>query len=487
MDSLGLTTCLTGTDTVGATNFDKAGAAAVIANVDGTSASVSAAIEAINSGTLAGQVPALGLINAAADAATAVETFQTANKAALDALATKLKATVGPDFDAELSAAESKADDARDLTVVVSTGTISADGTDTLVLKAQGEVFSKAEATQLSALTADQRALVSSYKSAISAEATAKAAKATDVQEASAVAGLGADATAATGLSELKASLGLTGTSNADLAQSLYNVYEAGVAGTGATFVGDAAALRASVETKLGTTDSFAAFKAVVVKDAAYADAIKATSAAKTKVTSTDVNGSTKATAYVKALADKTAFDEFLAKVTAADTDIAAVKAISDAYAVKTEAAEAAATAVTEFKADGVNIAALNGTDTAGTGSAVKDVFYFADKLTATSSTLDFKIGSFAAGDSIVLGSGYTFNSGALTTGDNNKAEFFLVKSDAGVQIVLEGANYGSSEVKADATTGVVASTSADHAQVITLTGVTADHVSVANGVVSYV
>ena len=114
-------------------------------------------------------------------------------------------------------------------------------------------------------------------------------------------------------------------------------------------------------------------------------------------------------------------------------------------------------------------------------------MFYFADK-TAVNASADFKIDSFKAGDSIVLGSGYTFNNGALSTGDGNKLEFFLVKGDNGVQLVLETAKYGSSDITTQsATTGVIAANPADHATVITLTGVTADHVSVANGVVSYV
>ena len=115
-------------------------------------------------------------------------------------------------------------------------------------------------------------------------------------------------------------------------------------------------------------------------------------------------------------------------------------------------------------------------------------MFYFGSKAVAAN---DFAIGgttTFGTGDSIVLGSGYTFNSGALSTGNNNALEFFLVKSDAGVQIVVESTVAGSTNATVSATAGVTTTAGAtDTTSVITLTGVTLDHLSVANGVVSYV
>lgn len=474
------------TDAVGTTNFSKAGAAAAIADVTGDSATVTTALNAINGGTLAGQVPALGLINALAAAQTAEAAFETSNKAAVDALVTKVKATASTDFSTALTNAETAADGIRDaLTVTVSGNTYKADGTDTRLLNTQGQIFNEAEATALGKLTSAQKTLASSYQSAVAAEATAKAAQATDAQEAGAVNGLAADTTATTALGTLSATFGVD--PNATPAVKAQAVYDAYKTGTYTSYTGTAAGLRAKIDTDLKASAYYATFKAVVVKDAALADATKATGDAADALTDTDTATSTNAADYLKALTNKTQYNEFLAKVVAADADVAAVKAIVDAYAVKTEATSAAETAITNFTATDVKVAALANVDTAGTGAAVKDVFYFAEKLTATSATPDFKIDSFAAGDSIVLGSGYTYNSGALSTGDNNKLEFFLVNSDNGVQIVLEGANYGSSEVTAATTTGIVASTNTDHAQVITLTGVTADHVAVNNGVISYV
>ena len=91
---------------------------------------------------------------------------------------------------------------------------------------------------------------------------------------------------------------------------------------------------------------------------------------------------------------------------------------------------------------------------------------------------------NFAAGDSIVLGSGYTFNSGALSTGNANTLEFFLVKGTTGTQVVIETEAFGNSNTVVSTEGNVTASPSA---VVINLVGVTADHLSVANGVVSYV
>jgi hypothetical protein len=76
-------------------------------------------------------------------------------------------------------------------------------------------------------------------------------------------------------------------------------------------------------------------------------------------------------------------------------------------------------------------------------------------------------------------------HSSALSRGDN-KLEFFLVQKGSDVLVVLKTAKYGSASVAHTATTDTAAVTSPD-AAVITLTGVTADHLSVANGVVSYV
>lgn len=582
------------TDTVG-TSFNAQAAASVIANVDGTTASVNTALNAIAGGTLPGQVPALGLIEAVATAKAAQATYETTNKAALDALVTKLAAnpansatdTVGPAFQARIDAVVTDANNFR---------AAIGNGDSTAVLGTKASEAATAVSTAYAALTAADKTLATAYTNAIAAEATAKTTVATGTEKGSAIGGLSGDASATTALA------GYTGGAN--------GVYTAYVNGN--------ADARAAIDTAFVNSTYYATFKAVAAKDAAYADAIKATAVAKdaldltptdtsalqlaynnavsaqsaaqadltsssvkttaqnqlavdadaaaaftahgsaagtpdqqaaalyneyvaalqandtgvvaqiqadfgavaaftqfqatvqtdvqtqqvysqsqtntiaakanldAAVAGSDQTGSAAGTTYVEAVDAKALADKAVADATVADSNKAAATALKDAYdAVKLGSSNAQA-ALDKFTADGVKLAVLTGTDVSATAN-VKDVFYFADKLTATSATPDFKIGSFGAGDSLVIGSGATYNSGALSTGDNNKVEFFLVKSDAGVQIVLEGANYGSSEVTANTTTGALTSTNADHAQVITLTGVTLDHVSVANGVVSYV
>ena len=130
---------LTGTDTVGAEYNAEAGAS-VLVGVDSTPASVNAALAAISGGTLTGQIPGLALINAAAAADVAVTTFQTDNKAAVDALVTTLKAAASTDFDTALGNAETAAGTARVLSVTPSDKTVAAAATDTTVLAAQGKV-----------------------------------------------------------------------------------------------------------------------------------------------------------------------------------------------------------------------------------------------------------------------------------------------------------------------------------------------------------
>lgn len=466
------------TDTVTGTNFSTAGAAQAIAKVDGTPASVATAIAAISNGTLDGQVPGVNAINALASAQTEVTAFEEANQAAADAFVTKLG--LDPEdyatYEDALVAAANKADTVRG----------SGDSTAVLIAKAGDEA--KATAAAYADLTITAKAQADKLVSAIAAEATAKAAGATAVQKAAVEAGLETDVPASFGASPAK---------YADAA-AVYSAYVLGNA--------DA---RKLIDADFKDSAYYSTFKATVTKDAAYADALKATAAAKDALDSDTnasvivekVNGITVVAAndtavgtgndYLAKQALKTTADQNLAAATKADADIATAKALQDAYAVKTDAVDSAQKAVDALKVAGsVDVIKLDGTSKAGTGTEaapIKDVFYFADKSVAADPTKDFSITSFAAGDNIVLGNGYTFNNGALSAGDNNKLEFFLVKSDAGVQIVLETANYGSSDVKANATTGVIDNTVADHATVITLTGVTAEHVSVANGVVSYV
>ena len=491
------------TDTVGDA-YTPTGGAAVLVGVDSTSASVNTALAAIANGTLDGQVPGLAQINALAAAQAAQTTFEASNKAAADALVTKVAAEAkaagiaavdteinglgaNASYSAKINAALADAQDVR-LEVVgrnVTTTLLATDASDKAATTTKA--YAALSTTVAAGATLSEKAQADAYVAAVATEATAKTAAASDTDYAAVLAGLTADTTAATGL-------------NATTSAAVYSNY-----------VNGNAAARTAIDTAFKDSAYYSTFKATVVKDAAYADAIKATAAAKgalddgtsaaatvdlhtaaaTKVT---VNvpadskvGSGAADAYVNALTAKTAADTLLADAQKADASVVAAQSAVDAYATVTKAVADANTAVSKVGVAGAVAVHNLDNDIVGT-AAVKDTFYFGSKIDAADDHV-LAAGSFGAGDSIVLGTNLTYNSGALTTGDNNKAEFFLVKSDVGVQIVIESSNFGSASVAPNATTGVIGAVAGvtDAAAVITLTGVSIDHVSVANGVVSYV
>ena len=474
------------TDTAGTTNFTKAAAAASVADVNGTVASVNTAIAAISNGTLTGLVPAAGLISTLAAAQAAEVTVKTANTAAVDALVTKLAANVavgtatdrivaGDTYATKLAAIVTDAAAFRGVAYV------SADSTAVLTTKASDAATALTAATAGVTTTAD-KALVATYTTAVANEASALAAKPTAIVKGNVVGGLAADATATAILAAHNAGAGVT-------SAQLY-----------AEYVAATAVQRLAIDTEFAKSAYFATFKATVVKDAAYVDAVNAklvaadaldtnkTASTQTvdgvALTHTDtLVGSAAADAYLTAAVAKAAADALVTKAVAADADVAAVKVITDANKVASDATAKAGQAIADFNTGSLTAKAV--AITAVTADvAVKESFYFAVKPTGVVGD-DHAIANFGAGDSIVLGSGYTYNSGALSTGNNNAAEFFLVKTDAGVQVVIENTVYGSAGVTPVAATGVAAA--ADNLTVITLTGVTADHLSVANGVVSYV
>ena len=280
-----------------------------------------------------------------------------------------------------------------------------------------------------------------------------------------------ADKTAEAGLKELGGDL------SPGTAKIVYDAYVAGEYGD----TKDAEVVRSAIDDALKGSDTYAAFKASAVKDAAYADAQVATADAQGELPNS-------CDAYIAALVEKTTADATVADAKVADADVAAATELKDAYAVQTGALADAEKAVEAVNVAGkVAIHELTASTT-GTGTdaaPIKDVFYFGDKAVAAN---DFSITKFAAGDSIVLGeNSYTFNSGALSTGDNNTLEFFLVQAGKDLQIVLETANYGSADVKTNATTGAVINSNDDHAAVITLTGVALADVTVNHGIISHV
>lgn len=459
------------TDAAG-TTFNKATAAAAIADVDGTSASVAAAIKALNDGALNGQVPGVGLINTLSSAQVAQATFESTNKAAVEALADKLDVTLNANdsFTDQLAAVKAAADLAR----VVAGTTDGTPEASTSVLEIRVSDAKKALETQRAKETSQTDA--TAYEAAYAKDVAAKAAAPNDV--AAAKAGLDA-VTGVTGAGNILDTLatnpalvkGGAAPTFAD-SEDLYDYYISATTTAAQRGVIDKAFTDANVS-------FYSTFKATASIDVADKAAAAELQTAAGKVSGDFVTA-------VKNVSDATTTFE-AAKL--ADVDKAAADTLTSSLEAAVKAVNDAGTALTEYNnthtdTKVVALASVAASDT------VKEAFYFSTKATGAS---DFTIGNtatashFGAGDAIVLGSGYTFNNGALSTGDNNKLEVFFVKTDAGTQVVVETQAYASGAAAApSATTGVAASTT-DNLAVITLTGVTAEHLSFNNGVISYV
>lgn len=535
----------------------------------------------LNNGSLAGQVPGVGLINALASAQADFATFETTNKAAVDALATTLKLTVAPgtEFGAELQAVSDAADLAREN---------ASDESDTGVLVARAATAATELTGARNDLNPAEKALAAKYDAAVAAEVGAKAGIATSVEHGAATGGLAADATATAAIAAnggsaeavyvayrdgsaivrsnldkafagaasyasfkavvakdaayadaVKASLAakdlldLTPTDTTELRDNLadaqaqeaaardalvpaadksgvINALAAdGTVSAALTAHGNAADLyeeyaaanvtqRGAIDTEFAGSAAFTSFKATVVEDvnasAAYteaqADTLLAQTALNSAVAGSDTTGSAAGTAYVNAVDTKTAADKLVADAQAADTNKAAVDAIVKAYAAADTKVDAAGTALSDYN-DTHTTTQTVALQSGAADSTVKEAFYFDSKIVASD---DFTIGTagvatthFGTGDAIVLGTSLTYNSGALSTGDNNKSEFFLVQKGSDTLVVIETSVFGSSTTTHTATDDA-ALTGADslNAAVITLTGVAVADLAVSNGVISY-
>ena len=450
------------TDTVGAEYNAEAGAN-VLVGVDSTPASVTAALAQITNGSLPGQVVGLSLVNTLAAAQVADVAYETANKAALDALATKLNVTVGTDFDAELALVSSAANSARALAA-------NGGNTATEVLAAQVSADQKALTAAFNNLSDAGKTAASAYQAAVVANAALKAAAVTDV--AAVEAGLDVATGSATGLAAAELA---TGETFADSA-ALYAFYvDAGTTAANRNAI-DKAYADASVT-------YFTTFKATASVDVAKNAAAQAEVTTKAAVATADTtNGAAYNTASDKLVADTTIYTN----AQAADVNKTAADALVASNTASEKVVSDAADALAQYNTTHTDtkVIALTGA-TVAASDTVKETFYFAATPTGSDTTVGTATAHFGAGDAIVLGSGYTFNSGALSTGDNNTLEFFLVSTSTGVQVVLETQKYASAELTASATTGVAAA--ADNATVITLTGVTAADLTVNNGVISHV
>lgn len=483
MDSLGLTTCLTGTDTVG-TEYNGAAGAAVIANVDGTTASVNAALTAISSGTLPGLVPGVSLINALAVA--------NADKVAYGVTAAASNSTFDANKDGVVTAEEAK--DAFDTANTARFTGVSPKSTADLTADLNTKVTDLAAAKFAVTTVTGGSAAVAAYDTAVAAEktligtVTAAAAK-TAAEGVTAAVKASIDVAVpatGTGVSFETLSQAFAGNTTA-ITDSTSLITKLKVLGT------DTASITAHTKlvAELGKVTTFgaqliAAVDKELALDKAAADVLSTGNTLKAVDNSLTL-GVVEGVDYINKATAQTSANDILVKAQAADAALNTAKVVVDKYTSLDTAILSSKTAINNFvaaNADKVAISDISG-GTSVQATAKSDVFYFVDK--AAIATPDFSIGgtiNFGAGDSIVLGSGYTFNTGALSTGNANTLEFFLVKGTTGTQVVIENDAFGNSNTVVGADGNITAS---PNATVINLVGVTADHLSVANGVVSYV
>jgi hypothetical protein len=450
--------------------------------VNGTAASVTAALANISNGTLNGLVPGVALINTVASTNAAIDAY------------TKAVASSNPTFDAnkdgvvtstEANAAASTANTARfDAGTGVSTKT-----TATLTTEASTAAAAAVSAKAVVTATTGGPAALAAYDAAVAAQkalvgTTAATATKTALQVATENASTAATAALA----------GVDAAATAGTLTTYAKLNTAFGAPTGAAAITDIASLKAALnspasavktalQTELAKVTTFGQ-QAIdsVAKEASFVKAAADVTTAHNAAVLTTSNYITLADASDTAAA-------LLVKAQAADVAVAAAKVVTDQFAKLTNDQTVAKAALDTFTAANTDKVVITDVAATAAGTAIQatakaDVFYFASKALAAN---DFAIGgttNFGAGDSIVLGSAYTYNAGALSTGNSNALEFFLVKGAAGTQVVIENDAYGNSTTTVDAAGNVTAS---PNATVINLVGVTADHLSVANGVVSYV
>ena len=491
----------------------------MIVKVDGTAASVATAIASISNGTLPGLVPGQALIAkvAAVQAEiTALEKATATTNAAYDANKD------GSVTKTEAGTAATAADDARfsvatgvspKTTAVLTDEAATAAKTlsdASALVDASGAAAVAAKSAYINAVAA-QKALVGSTAAVKAADQVGNAGTGGDptdlgyiapsadykpaviAQTAAQVAEANAVAAASTALTAVNSSLNAAGA-----ATTYAKLNVAFGSPTGPTAITNAATLKAALNTVDGT-----AIKAALIAELqklptfgqAAIDAVskEASIIAANNAVGT-AEGGTGIGAYVTAAkADAVASDLVVKATAAADAAVAAAKVVVDKFLALDTKSTLAVTELNTFKtanADKVEFTNLTGkaaASVAAEATAKSDVFYF----TKVAATNDFNIGgtaatTFGTGDSIVLGSGYTLNTGALTTGNNSALEVFFVKGATGTQVVIETNAVGSATTVLDAAGNVTAAGSPD-AAVINLVGVTADHLSFNNGVVSYV
>lgn len=456
--------------------FSKADAAAIIAGVDSTNASISAALDKLADGSLGGiALPqAVSAIVAQQAAAKAVADFEKAKVSDLQTLSKDIAAltTTGDKLDLLADAAASAATTYTDLQTAVNGALANARadlGGTTAELKAAAVVTAtNLEDARLAYLTADKDAVanLNAYKNALAAVAANPAPDAADVTQAVAV--LAAYAANTNNTAAYQAALTKAGLATSTTAQQLFDKLAA-------------PATTAAEITKI--SDAFAAisqFSAVKSYAALESAATKAATALATAVDKLD--NTAEGIAYLDKYENNVEASTKVDLSTKLDALAGRDKAIDTAYE-SLDAAKAAADAALAGS-NAVDVSA----DVAGTPKA--EAFYFADGIQHTD---DFSVG-ITKGDVIYLGNGFTLNTtaqfnddGVFVGGNNGVLEAFVLQDGNGkINLVLETKSFGSDGLAIDGITGELGN-AVDNIAVIELSGVTSvDQVSFANGVVSF-
>lgn len=468
-------------------NYVKADAVAILDGVDGTSASVAAAIVKLEDGSLSGIAIPAGVAALKADAladkavldfeASKVTELTDLNKAVVDLNASSGKnitledlvaATPGQDQTyANVDQAINNALDLREA-IGASTSVLQAlagqAATDLIATRA---AYTKAETGNVDKAVAFEAALTAAtgLKKADGAAVSSATAK-TDVDFSAAKGATGG--TDALAKANTDAGLTVPVTDAATLYTALTDKTKTPA---------QVEAISKAFSTFLNNSTDFGTLKSLAATDYAKAVADQAVTD-----TAAEITGAT-GNAFKQDVSDKIAADKTLADAKAADALVVKAQAIADGHQALEDAADAAV--VPNYVKD------LGASNLGGTGA---DLFHFAAKVT----TDDFTIGNatastqFNKGDALYIGEGYSLNStatydattGLLTGGKNGTLEVFFIKDAGVVKAVVEASDFGSSTVA----TGSLAGSSADQVSVITLTGVTdIAQVSFANGVISHV
>lgn len=460
------------TSTAGA-NYSQADAVAVLKDVNGTSASVTAALDKLSNGSLAGiTVPAgVAIIKADASADAAVTAYEQSQVASLKALNDKVVA-LNAGYTAAL---DPVADGGDDGSAIDKYSEVSAAINNATALRTNISALSTAQLeldakVAADALVAERATLVSTSPTAVADINAYNAAVAAD-------AALSAPSTGKVD-TNTAALQGVIST-NAAAFTAANNAYIA----AGGTTIADADALFAAISTANAATlakidaafntgvfaQTYANVKADGVAQAAKNASTTALTKAEMKVGAAYVSDAKASAAANKLVVDAKAADALKAEAAVVTTARDALVKVAD----DTEAA------LTAMKADyGVDVTALL-TTVAGTAKA--DLFFFTNNTHVN----DFSVTAFNKGDAIYIGEGYTFTTGVTLgtdgfyTGTNLTAkEVFFTQAAPGsvVKVIIEGNALGQ----------VAGTTGADNVTEITLIGITSlTDVSYANGVIT--